>query len=206
MAGPACPTIPSSVLRKSYTLARFLDGAPTMPLPQVLGPSTLSNGFLGDMIQVCLVTRDHRRVIEGFVRLGIGPWTIRTVDASNLRGVYRGEPSDFTARICLANGRNMNWEVIEPLGGRSIYADFLEAHGEGVQHLAFRGEGQDYDERVRMLEARGYEAVQYGEIFGGIRFHYFAAEGDLGTTLEVFTVPAGFVFPAPDAWYPAPPP
>ncbi len=175
-------------------------------LPQVLGPSELSNGFLGNLIQVCIVTRDHRRTIEGFVNLGIGPWAIRTVDGSNMCASYRGEPADFAARLCLANSGNMNWEVIEPLRGGSIYADFLERRGEGIQHLAFGGDGMEYAARVREFEARGYRAVQHGEIFGGIAFHYFAADEGLKTTVEIYRVPPGHVFPPPDAWYPAPPP
>ncbi|WFP61725.1 VOC family protein [Mesorhizobium sp. WSM4904] len=175
-------------------------------LPEVLGATELSNGFLGNLVQVCFVTRDCRRMMEGFVRLGIGPWTIRTVDASNIEATYRGRPADFSVKVCLANGQNMNWEIIELIRGQSIYTEFLDRHGEGIQHLAFNCNGIDYDERVRQFEARGYEAVQAGTIFGGIDFHYFSAEDDLRTTVEIYRVPAGFVFPQPEEWYPAPPP
>ena len=41
--------------------------------PEVLGESTMSNGFLGNLVEVCIATRDHRRTMEGLVRLGIGP-------------------------------------------------------------------------------------------------------------------------------------
>jgi hypothetical protein len=177
--------------------------------PTVIGPKALSNSFLGDLIQVCVVTRDHRRAIEGFVNLGIGPWTIRTVDTSDpssLRGIHRGMPADFAAKVCLANSPNMNWEIIEPIRGRSIYTEFLERHGDGVQHLAFNCNGADYEERIRKFHERGYETVQRGVIFGGIDFHYFTAEDDLHTTIEIWRVPPGFAFPPPQEWVPAPPP
>ena len=175
-------------------------------LPEVLGPSELSNGFLGNLIQVCVVTRDHQRTLEGFVGLGIGPWSIRTVDGSNMRATYRGAPADFALRLCLANSQNMNWEVIEPLSGRSIYADFLERHGEGVQHLAFGCNGMEYADRVREFGARGYRSIQHGELFGGIAFHYFAGRRrpeDHDRGLPCAPRPP---LPPPDAWYPAPPP
>ena len=178
-----------------------------MTSPAVLGPSELANGFLGNLVQLCVVTRDHRRTLEGFVRLGIGPWTIRTVDERNLaHATYRGRPAEFSLKLCLANSPNMNWEVIEPLGGPSIYADFLERHGEGVQHLAFNCNGLEYEERLRRFAERGYEVIQSGVIFGGIEFHYFATEADVHTIVEVYRVPPGFQFPPPDAWYPAAPP
>jgi methylmalonyl-CoA/ethylmalonyl-CoA epimerase len=177
-----------------------------LPLPEVLSHTELSNSFLGNMLQVCVVTRDHRRILEGFVKFGIGPWTIRTVDGDNVKAIYRGRPADFSVKVCLANSQNMNWEVIEPIRGQSIYADFLEQHGEGVQHLAFSCNGMDYNDRVREFASRGCTAIQHGVLFNGIEFHYFATGDDLQTTLEVYRVPPGFTFPEPDAWYPAPPP
>ncbi|TPJ75512.1 hypothetical protein FJ434_27380 [Mesorhizobium sp. B2-5-13] len=93
-------------------------------MPKVLGPTELSNSFLGNLVQVCVFTRDYRRTLEGFINLGVGPWTIRTVDSSkNIEVIYRDLPADFSVKLCLANSQNMNWEIIEPLRGRSIYAD-----------------------------------------------------------------------------------
>jgi methylmalonyl-CoA/ethylmalonyl-CoA epimerase len=176
-------------------------------LPTVLGPTELSNSFLGNLVQVCVVTRDHRRTLDGFVRLGIGPWAIRTVGSSSLKNTtYRGQPAEFSMKICLANSQNMNWEIIEPISGPSIYADFLERHGDGVQHLAFNCNGIKYEERVRQFEDRGYQAIQTGIILGGIDFHYYSAEDDLRTVVEIYRVPPGFLFPEPEEWYPAPPP
>jgi len=173
----------------------------------VFSPSGLSNTFLGDLIQVCTVTRDHRRAIDGMVKLGFGPWTIRTFDGSNLTDrTYRGKPGEFSMKICLADSRNMNWEVIEPLEGPSIYTEFLERHGEGVQHLAFNCGGMAYAERLRYFADRGYQNIQSGLYMGRVRFHYFATENDARTVIEVFDVPPDFVFPVPEAWVPGPPP
>jgi hypothetical protein len=178
-----------------------------MTLPTVISPTNLSNTFLGDLIQVCTVTRDHRRAIDGMIKLGFGPWTIRTFDRSNLTDmIYRGRPARFSMKICLADSRNMNWEVIEPIEGPSIYTEFLERHGEGVQHLAFNCSGIAYAERLRYFADRGYETIQSGLYMGRVRFHYFATEADARTIFEVFDVPTDFVFPAPEAWVPGPPP
>ena len=178
----------------------------TPGLPTVLGQTELSNSFLGNVIQVCIVTRDHRRTLQGFVNAGIGPWTIRTVDSADLKVSYRGTMVDVAVKLCLANSQNMNWEVIEPVRGQSIYTEFLDQHGEGVHHLAFNCNSIDYEERVRQFEQRGYKTIQHGTIFQGIKFHYFATGDDLRTTLEIYQVPPDFMFPKPEAWYPAPPP
>ncbi|WP_352781311.1 VOC family protein [Mesorhizobium sp. M0244] len=80
------------------------------------------------------------------------------MDGSNLEGTYRGRLADFAIKLCLANSPNMNWEVIEPVRGQSIYADFLERQGDGIQHLAFNCNGIEYEERIRQFEDGGYEA------------------------------------------------
>ncbi len=46
--------------------------------PAVISETRLSNSFLGKLIEVCIVTADYRRTIEGLVRLGIGPWMVYT--------------------------------------------------------------------------------------------------------------------------------
>lgn len=176
-------------------------------LPAVVSPSELSNAFLGDLVQVCIVARDHRAVIEGMVRLGIGPWAVRRMDSANMSDTtYRGSPADFTMTIATADLPNMQFEVIEPHSGPSIYADFLERRGEGVQHLAFNCRGLEYDARRQVFLDRGYAAIQSGRFFGEGRFDYFATEDEVGTVIEIATLPEGAIVPPPDSWYPAPPP
>jgi methylmalonyl-CoA/ethylmalonyl-CoA epimerase len=36
--------------------------------------SATTTGFLGKPVELCIVTRDHRRTIAGLLRLGIGPF------------------------------------------------------------------------------------------------------------------------------------
>lgn len=177
-------------------------------LPAVVGPTTLTNSFLGDVLQICIVTADLNRTMEGMLRLGIGPWGVRTFDASNLRGTtYHGEPAEFAMLTGIANGRNMQWELIQPLSGRSMYADFLARHGDGVQHVAFSwNDVAEYDEKIAQFAAHGFERIQTGYCFEVCRFDYFATEDAASTVFEIFYAPPGFVFPPPDTWYPAPPP
>lgn len=45
---------------------------------------------------------------------------------------YYGKLSPFVLKVCFAQLGTM-WELIEPVSGSTIFADFLERHGEGVQ-------------------------------------------------------------------------
>jgi len=175
--------------------------------PEVLSDCTMSNSFLSETIQVCVVSRDYKRTMEGFVKLGIGPWRVyHYKSAPGIRNtVFRGKDETFTMTLCLAWNGQMMWEIIEPLEGPNIYHEFLEAHGEGVHHVAFDGGDKPYDALIAEFEARGFPVTQSGLLKDVVRFHYFDTEKATGTTFETYD-PRDRDLPEPDEWFPAPPP
>lgn len=173
--------------------------------PVVTGPSSLSNSFLGDTVQVCVVTADAKRTLEGFTALGIGPWRIYTFSPDTVRDqTYMGRPQAYSMRLALATSGNMLWEVIEPLEGPSIYKDFLARHGEGVQHVAQSCGDKPFEQKLADFARCGRMMIQSG-CWNGVRYAYFGTEEYIGTTIEIFDFPPDFVFPEPEAWYPARP-
>ncbi len=181
-------------------------------LPSVVSDSELSNSFLSEAIQICVVSRDHKRTMAGMVRLGIGPWRIYHYrDAPDLvETKYRGEGEKYEMTLCIAWTGAMMWEIVEPTGGRTIYDDFLDQHGEGIQHVAFAGRQENgaempYDDQIAEFVKRGFPVIQSGLIAGEDRFHYFDTEKATSTTFETYSIKDGEL-PEPDGWYPAPPP
>ena len=131
---------------------------------QITGPASLSNSFIGDTIQVCVVTNDIRRTLEGFTKLGVGPWRIYTFSPETVKDqTYLGKPARYSMRLALATSGTMMWEVIQPLEGPSIYKDFLAKHGEGIQQCLREGARQDADGRrdARRTELRHRHAVDH---------------------------------------------
>ncbi|WP_420466679.1 VOC family protein [Panacagrimonas sp.] len=171
----------------------------------VTGEASLSNSFLGDTIQVCVVTQELERTLEGFVRMGIGPWRVYTFSPETVRDqTYMGEPARYSMRLALATSGTMMWEVIQPLDGPNIYTDFIESHGEGVHHVGQSCNGLSYDAQFEKFAAAGRKMIQSGT-WKGVRYAYFSTEDLIGTTVEIFDFPEGFVFPEPERWYPARP-
>lgn len=171
----------------------------------VTGPTTLSNSFLSETIQVCVVTRDHHRTMEGMVRAGIGPWRIYTFGPETCTELtYRRRPERFRFKLCMAWTGAMFWEIVEPLEGPSIYEDFLEHHGEGVHHVAFACGDLPWAEQVRQFESRGFPCIQSGKWLGIVPWAYFGTEAATTTIFEIFDIPKDFAMPEPEAWYPAP--
>jgi hypothetical protein len=176
-------------------------------LPAVTGANTLSNSFLGDNIQICVVTRDFRRTMEGLVRAGIGPWRVYTFGPETVSELtYRGEPANYSMKLCLAFSGGMMWEIVQPLTGPNLYEEFLEKHGEGVHHVAFGCNNIPWQERLDAFAAHGYQMVQSGLWQDRVPYAYFDTEADTTTMIEIFDIPADFVLPEPEEWYPGPPP
>ena len=172
----------------------------------VVGPAELTNSFLGDTVQVCVVTEDLHRTCEGFARMGIGPWSVYTFSPETCtEQTYMGKPQDYSMRLALATSGNMLWEVIQPLEGPSIYKDFLARHGEGVQHVGMACLNKPWQEKLAEFERKGCKLVQGGE-WQGVRYAYFGTEDLIGTTIEIFDFPPDYRFPEPEQWIPAPPP
>ena len=179
--------------------------------PEVCSESMMSNSFLGNLVEVCVVTRDHRRTMEGLVRLGIGPWRVYTFTPDNVtRQTYNGEPASFSLKVCFAEGKNVIWELMEPLGGPNIVEDFLEEHGEGIHHLAFDCEDIPLEQRIAAFAERGFPLTQSGGWLDQNAFEnafaFFGTEEATSAVFETYVFPEEFEYPEPEEWFPAPPP
>lgn len=162
----------------------------------------LPQGFLGNLKQICVVTRDYRRTIEGMLSTGIGPWTVFTFNPTTCTNLtYRGQPADYAIKVCLARAAGVNWEIIQPLDGPTIYADFLEASGEGVQHLLFDCNGASWAEKTTAFEAAGFTCIQSGRWLGRLTFAYYGTESATGTVFEIVDMPADWQRPEPEEIY-----
>jgi methylmalonyl-CoA/ethylmalonyl-CoA epimerase len=175
--------------------------------PAVISESRLSNSFLGNLIEVCIVSRDHRRMMEGMVRLGIGPWRVHTFDSSTVtEQTYGGEPAEYVLKVCFAQADNVVWEIIQPIDGPTILHEFLDEHGEGIHHVAFDCAGAPWEARLAGFVSRGFQLTQSGRFAGENVFAFFGTEGATGATFETYLIPEGFVWPEPEEWFPGAPP
>ena len=176
-------------------------------LPEVTSDETLSNTYLGNVEELAIVTADHRKTMEGLCRLGIGPWAIYTFSPENVTDqTYKGKPCEFALKVCFAKSGNMIWELMEPLWGPSIFADFLKEHGTALHHVAYDCNNAPWEERIKELESRGFQKVQSGSWEGRNSFAFFETTEATGSIFETYYFPDDWVYPEPEAWFPAPPP
>ena len=144
-------------------------------------------------IQFCVIVKDLNAAIEKYQRLfGIGSFSVYTVDAKDLKGVtYRGKPANYRLQVGIAPFGGGLVELLEPQGGESIYQEFMDKRGEGVQHIGLVVDG-DYKAAFQEMLDHGFEHSQGGPIEGLNRngaFDYFETEHELGTTFELLDFP-----------------
>jgi methylmalonyl-CoA/ethylmalonyl-CoA epimerase len=159
--------------------------------------------FLGNVIEIAIVTKDHKRTMDGLLRLGIGPWQVYRFSPENTTNqTYRGKPSAFVLNVCFAQSGNMVWEIIEPVSGPTIFAEFLEQHGEGIHHVAYDCNNIPFDQRISELNRRGFKIAQSGSWIGKCHFAFFETEEATTTCFETYIFPDDWVYPEPDSTYP----
>ncbi len=155
---------------------------------------------LGTLAQIGVVVRDLQKTIDEYWNIfGIGPWSIWKYDPTVVEDVtYRGEPHEFAWTIALAQDGPVQWEVIEPLWGESIYTEFLREHGEGLHHVAYLVDGAW--KIVEDLNPVGVTAIQSGFVKGR-PFIYLDTEKRLGACFEL--IGTGGTHLPPDRVYPS---
>jgi len=147
--------------------------------------------------------RSVRRYADGY---GIGPWKMWRFDESHKDMVVRDKPARFSLRIALCDIGTVNWELIQPLDDRTIYAEFLRQHGEGVQHVCYATPDPDLAiDHAGKRSGTGTRVLQGGTLeHQGKRFRYTYLDtaADLGVVAEVWHVPPEWELPEPDEVYP----
>ena len=130
---------------------------------------------------------------------GIGPWQIYEFNLDTVTEMVKdGQPGDSACRIAVTMVGSVQWELIEPLDDRSIYAEFLATKGEGLHHVAVGT--PNYGEALHTLQAKGRRVLR-GGVYNGVTFAYMSTDEDLGVITEIFDWPRGLV-QEPDTVYP----
>ncbi len=137
--------------------------------------------------QIGVVVRDVYKTAEYYSSLfGIGPFTV--YDFVPGKHWYREELTYSKVRMGKAVWGNLELELIQPLEGRSIHVDFLERHGEGLQHLGFNV--ANFDELYERFIQEGFKPLLRGESYvetykGHLKACYFDTSRIGGVLFEI---------------------
>jgi hypothetical protein len=151
--------------------------------------------------QVAMVVKDLDEAVKRHWDLcGIGPWRIYTFDPSTVTDmVLDDRPEQYAMRLALTTIGDVSWELIQPLDDKSIYAQFLKEHGEGLHHVLF--DVEDHNETIQYFQSRGI-GVKQGGTWGPVTYTYLETDKVLSFIAEIVDRQEAGTLPPPEATYP----
>ena len=198
------------------------------PVSRRDGASMRESRLICGIDQVCVVVRDLDGALETMTaKAGIGPFKTWTLQSPWVwHTTYRGRRVRWSMRLGLAYVGGIQWEVIQPANGPTLYGDYIGRYGDGLHHLLISPRGSRHHALAR-LAAHGaahaqsavvLKAAQVGPVplaipsalapLAGARFGYADTFDDLGAYLELVSYPFGLPgrlatrLGKPDRWVP----
>lgn len=157
-------------------------------------PEAVADDMFCDFVQIGVVVRDLDQATAALTEIfGIGPF--RTIewppaDRTDIERYYYGEPGEFSARMAFTELGPVELELIQPLQGESIWADFLRDRGEGIHHIRFNV--PDIQPVIEYLGGHGIQAAQMGSgIRPGTTWANFDTESQVGFVIEAMNALPG---------------
>ena len=136
--------------------------------------------------QVAIVCRDIEATSKRWAAvLGVDPPQIRTTKPGHeVKVMFRGRPSEGQAKLAFIKLGQVTLELIQPVGGDTSWKQYLDANGEGVQHIAFQV--ADLDKTIRGFAASGIPVLHQGRYDDDSgAYVYVDSAKALGVTLEL---------------------
>jgi methylmalonyl-CoA/ethylmalonyl-CoA epimerase len=133
--------------------------------------------------QIGIVVKDIEKTSEAFSRiLGLPKPPISITGGESARAVNRGKPTTAQAKLAFFNLGQVAIELIEPMGGDSVWQEVLDEKGEGVHHIAFNVKGTD--QVTNYLAEHDIPVSQQGHYPGGM-YTYVESESQIKVMIEL---------------------
>jgi len=134
--------------------------------------------------QVGIIVNDINKTVAHYSKIfGVPkPEIIISGPEEKAHTLYRNMKTDARARMAFFDMGQVTLELIEPSGGPSTWREFLDTHGPGIHHIAFKTD--TVDNTAKFMEKENIHVVQKGEYTGG-KYVYCDAQKTLGIIIEL---------------------
>ena len=122
-----------------------------------------------------VIVKDYSASIEEFSRFfGIEHWDIHRIDERRLsNALFRGQPVVHSYISAIGSKDGVALELVQPLSGDSVFAEFLKHCGEGMHHLLTNVCPAAQFEPIRaQLETNGVRVAQSGSIDDALDYYF----------------------------------
>jgi hypothetical protein len=158
----------------------FMKPARVYPRPGAeFGPSPTS-GITYPITQVSVTVRDLETKMQNYHKaFGWGPWKLFESDGKTVMHhcEWKGKRTDFKVRWAETQVGDLNFELIEPLGGESPWQEFLDTKGEGISSIAVMFKTREESEKVKaQFAGDGIGVTAVGHIGDEIEWYFLDTE------------------------------
>lgn len=136
--------------------------------------------------QVALVVNDVRASVRNYwEQLGVGSWKIWDLGPQSMTEMtLRGKPARYSFRVAVTYVGDVEFELVQPMEGESIFKEFLNEHGEGLHHLKYTP--QNPEDVLKDFRMKGGLILQSARLAEGA-FYYLDTKSELGFIMELST-------------------
>lgn len=140
------------------------------------------------VMQICAVVRDIQKSMEEYWKiLGIGPWNVYTFSPETIREfTLHGQPVKHSFEFIVATAwvGEIQFELVQPVKGPTIYESFLKEKGEGFPHIKEKVDDDEIEETLKKFKEKGINVIQSGKFDEDV-FYYLNTEPTLGILYEI---------------------
>lgn len=142
------------------------------------------NPIFTDVLKVAVVVKDLDRALENYASLcGLRGWQVREINAATATNMtVRGKHQDYATRNATLQIGKVQWELIQPLDDKSIFAEFLQQHGGGFHHVTLAV--ANYDQAMRAFQEKGIGTIQ-SYTMNDVTYTYLDSQATFSTIVEV---------------------
>lgn len=148
--------------------------------------------MLQDFNHICLLVRDVEKAAATFASdFGVGPFAVTPYEAPASKAWVHGKPQTYKLKFVNARIGPIVLELVQPVEGHSALTEYLEEHGEGLHHLAYKCE-PPIDEQLSKWKKLGVDALQLDKSINpdpSYGWAYMNTEKLVGCILEIMCLP-----------------
>jgi methylmalonyl-CoA/ethylmalonyl-CoA epimerase len=136
--------------------------------------------------QVAIVVKNLRKTMEAYQKImGWGPWSVFDYKPPLLHHTtVHGKDLPYTMLGAEVHCDPIDFEILEPLEGPSIYKEFLDESREGLHHVSVVSPREDVHAALSGFRKEGIEVAMSGRIGENIEFYYMDTQPILKMVAE----------------------
>lgn len=179
----------------SEVLATHMERLKHAPeIPQIAKEGMMINDLgvrFGPINHVAMAVKDWEKTARGFASLmGLKTWRKMEIPSSIMESAeYYGKPAEFVWISAFAKLGDTLLELCQPVSGQTVFADFVNQYGDGMQHVGDLSHPEPL-ELVRRYTSQGVKVANYCKIGGVAELFFLDTREQLGGMfLEVLAPP-----------------